>query len=66
LTRFKSLWNWDGQPQTLLSRAFDEKGNTQMLRSKWSASYAPGHLYHCNAIQAFKINPDGSIENVYL
>ncbi len=66
LTRFKLLWNWDGKPQTLLSRAFDEKGNTQMTHAKWSSSYAAGQVYHCNAIQSFKINPDGSINNVQI
>ncbi len=66
LTRFRMLWNWDGKPTTLQSRTIDEKGNTQPTRAKWSRSYGPGQLNHCNAIQSFTINPDGSIANVFI
>lgn len=66
LTRFRLLWNWDGTRTTLQSRAFDEKGNTQPTRAAWSTAYGAGQVYHCNAIQSFLINADGSIGNVFI
>ncbi len=66
LTRFRLLWNWDGGRTILQSRTFDEKGNTQQTREAWSASYGAGQLNHCNAIQSFLINTDGSIANVFI
>lgn len=66
LTRFRLLWNWNGQKTILQSRAVDEKGNTQPSNAKWSAAYAAGQLNHCNAIQSFAINADGSITNVLI
>ncbi|MGH1417931.1 MAG: sulfite dehydrogenase [Hyphomicrobiaceae bacterium] len=66
LTRFRLLWNWDGRRATLQSRTIDTKGNTQPSHADWSASYAAGQLNHCNAIQSFMINTDGSITNVLI
>jgi sulfane dehydrogenase subunit SoxC len=66
LTRFRLLWRWTGEKTVLQSRAVDEKGNTQPTHAKWSVAYAAGQLNHCNAIQSFTINPDGSIANVLI
>ncbi len=64
--RFRMNWTWDGTPTTLLSRATDRAGHRQESRAEWSARYAHGHLYHCNAIQSWQVAADGSITNVYL
>lgn len=64
--RFRMNWTWDGTPATLLSRAADRGGHRQESRAEWSARYAHGHLYHCNAIQSWQVAADGSITNVYL
>lgn len=66
LTRFRIPWQWDGAPTLLQSRATDEKGNTQLRREVWSAQYASGHLYHCNAIQTWGIASNGEVTNVYI
>ena len=64
--RFRMNWTWDGAPATLLSRATDQAGHRQETRAEWSARYAHGQLYHCNAIQSWRIEADGSVTNVYL
>lgn len=64
--RFRADWAWDGTTATLLSRARDSAGRRQELRSEWSARYAHGHLYHCNAIQAWRLDADGTVANVFL
>ena len=66
LTRFRIPWRWDGGAARLMSRAFDEHGNTQPFRAEWVATYSPSNLYHCNAIQTWGIAADGSISNVYV
>ena len=64
--RFRMNWAWDGAPATLLSRATDQTGHRQETRAEWSARFAHGHLYHCNAIQSWRIEADGRVTNVYL
>ena len=66
LTRFRIPWKWDGTPTMLQSRATDDHGNTQLRREVWSAQYAEGQLYHCNAIQTWKIGRNGEVSNVYI
>ena len=66
LTRFRIPWRWDGTPTILQSRATDDKGNTQLRRAVWSAQYAAGELYHCNAIQTWGIGRNGEVSNVYI
>jgi sulfane dehydrogenase subunit SoxC len=65
-TRFRIPWRWNGGPARMMSRAFDEHGNTQPSRDEWVATYSPGTLYHCNFIQVWDIAGDGSISNVYV
>ena len=50
----------------LQSRATDDNGNTQLRREVWSAQYANGQLYHCNAIQTWGIGRNGEVSNVYI
>jgi sulfane dehydrogenase subunit SoxC len=66
LTRFRLAWNWDGRRCTLMSRATDETGEVQPSRSDWAAQYAPGQGYHFNGIQAWGIEADGTVKNVYV
>lgn len=66
LTRFRVPWRWQGQPARLQSRATDEFGNTQPLRSDWMQDYSAGNIYHYNAIQTWDVANDGSIRNVYV
>lgn len=65
LTRFSIPWQWDGSPAILLSRATDEHGRTQPTRKQWKSKYAAHSFNHYNAIQAWKIDRHGKVENTY-
>lgn len=65
LTRFTLPWHWDGAPAELTSRAEDETGAMQPTRTAWKARYAPSNFLHNNAIQAWRITPEGTVENAY-
>jgi sulfane dehydrogenase subunit SoxC len=60
-TRFSMMWNWQGEPAVLLSRATDETGYVQPTRAALLAVRGPGTDYHYNAIRGWRIAPDGSI-----
>ena len=57
---------WLSLPRTLLmSRATDRRGQTQPTREAWLQRYGAQQRYHYNAIQAWKVNEDGTLANVY-
>jgi sulfane dehydrogenase subunit SoxC len=64
-TRFTLPWQWNGRKTTLMSRATDEAGRTQPLRSEWKRKYAMHSFHHYNAIQVWRIGSDGLVENSY-
>jgi sulfane dehydrogenase subunit SoxC len=66
LTRFRIPWHWEGGKSLLLSRASDETGAVQPSRDAWLARYAPGQIYHCNAIQAWQVSPEGGVRAAYV
>jgi len=71
-TRFGFAWDWNGEETVLQSRCTDERGETQPtpaeLAKFWrvepeffrTTGTIPGHF---NAIQPWKINRDGSVQN---
>ncbi|ADW22705.1 MULTISPECIES: sulfite dehydrogenase [Thermus] len=61
--RFKMPWHWDGKEVVLWSRAWDEKGNTQPTREEFFKKWGRNNRYHYNAIQAWRILPDGRVVN---
>jgi len=61
-TRFRKLWNWQGQPATLVSRATDETGYTQPTREDFLAVRGADTRYHFNHLRAWKVSRDGSVE----
>ena len=61
--RFKLPWYWDGKEVVLWSRAWDEKGNTQPTREEFFRRWSRNNRYHYNAIQAWRILPDGRVVN---
>ena len=63
-TRFRFDWTWDGTEITLASRCIDEAGNVQPTRDALIAARGTQSGYHNNAIQGWKIRPDGRVENV--
>lgn len=61
--RFKLPWYWDGREVVLWSRAWDEGGNTQPTREEFFRKWGRNNRYHYNAIQAWRIAPDGRVTN---
>ncbi|HVG05569.1 MAG TPA: sulfite dehydrogenase [Burkholderiaceae bacterium] len=64
LTRFRLDWNWDGAPALLQSRAVDETGHVQPNIQQLRAVRGVRSIYHNNAIQTWRVQPDGEVWNV--
>ncbi|MEZ4702584.1 MAG: sulfite dehydrogenase [Rhodothermales bacterium] len=60
-TRFRHLWQWDGNPATLMSRATDETGYTQPTREVLRTVRGPGTSYHYNNIRAWHVGANGRV-----
>ena len=61
-TRFRRLWNWDGKPTAIMSRAVDETGYVQPTIEQLTAARGPGALgYHTNPVAAWHIGTDGQL-----
>ena len=65
LTRFRLPWRWDGGAVVLKSRAEDDTGNVQPERAKFIAEHGNNAVFHCNAIQAWSVAPNGEVKHVY-
>ncbi len=65
LTRFRMVWQWDGAPCVLLSRAVDSSG-TQPSREALLKRMGQRFFYHYNAIQAWRVGADGQLQNTYV
>jgi sulfane dehydrogenase subunit SoxC len=63
-TRFRFDWTWDGSDTTLASRCIDETGDVQPTRAALVAVRGTQSSYHNNAIQGWRVRPDGAVENV--
>ena len=61
--RFRYPWTWDGKETRLVCRATDSSGYVQPSRDALVAVRGMNSQYHCNAIKAWKVNPDGSVTN---
>lgn len=66
LTRFALEWKWDGSSALIQSRVTDETGYVQPTLTQLKAIRGTNSIYHKNSIQTWKINPDGSVDNVQL
>lgn len=64
-TRFRFPWHWNGQEAILQSRCIDETGYLQPMRQDLVKVRGTNSLYHYNAIQSWKVQPDGRIRNIY-
>jgi sulfane dehydrogenase subunit SoxC len=60
-TRFQRMWNWDGNPAMIMSRAYDDSGYTQPTMAQLKATRGPGTDYHFNSIRAWRIARDGTV-----
>jgi sulfane dehydrogenase subunit SoxC len=69
LTRFNLSWDWnpkDGKPAMLQSRAIDSTGYVQPKYGQLRAVRGTRSIYHNNAIQTWRINASGEVENVHV
>jgi sulfane dehydrogenase subunit SoxC len=55
------MWDWNGRPTTLMSRAVDETGNEQPTRAAFEARRGKGTDYHYNYIRAWNVDRDGRV-----
>lgn len=60
-TRFRLLWEWDGRPATLMSRAVDETGYVQPTYEELVEVRGPVTRYHWNNIRAWTVEEDGRV-----
>jgi sulfane dehydrogenase subunit SoxC len=65
LTRFRLAWKWNGAPAVLKSRATDDTGAIQPTRDALVAAHGTNVLYHYHAIQAWQVEANGEVHNVY-
>ncbi|HEX5817942.1 MAG TPA: sulfite dehydrogenase [Gemmatimonadales bacterium] len=59
--RFQHMWNWDGKPALLLSRATDETGYVQPTRAAFQAARGIGTDFHFNYIRGWRVDRDGAV-----
>lgn len=72
-TRFYIPWHWAGEEAVLQSRCTDEKGQIQPSEAEYAAYWGltrqelygtvQSQLGHCNWMQPWRINRDGSVTN---
>jgi sulfane dehydrogenase subunit SoxC len=60
-TRFVHMWEWDGRPTRIMSRAVDETGYVQPTLAEFRRVRGPGTDYHYNAIRAWDVAADGRV-----
>ncbi|MBI2871689.1 MAG: sulfite dehydrogenase [Chloroflexi bacterium] len=63
-TRFRYPWFWEGQEAIILSRCTDETGYIQPTRNQLLLVRGESN-YHYNGIQAWKIQPSGTVVQTY-
>jgi len=60
-TRFRLMWEWNGGPATLMSRATDQTGYTQPTHAVFEATRGKGTDYHYNYIRTWNVDRDGRV-----
>jgi sulfane dehydrogenase subunit SoxC len=60
-TRFRHLWQWDGRPARLMSRAVDETGYVQPMLADFRRVRGRGTDYHFNHVRAWDVEADGRV-----
>ncbi|MBC5811572.1 MAG: sulfite dehydrogenase [Candidatus Eremiobacteraeota bacterium] len=66
LTRFRIPWTWNGRTAFLQSRAIDETGYVQPTLEQLRAVRGVNAIYNKNAIQTWRVNSDGTVDNVQI
>lgn len=60
-TRFRLLWNWQGEDSLLMSRAVDETGYVQPTLEQLRQARGVATHYHFNNIRAWRVRSDGGV-----
>jgi sulfane dehydrogenase subunit SoxC len=60
-TRFRYMWQWNGAPAVLMSRATDETGYVQPTRAVFESTRGKGTDYHYNYIRAWNVDRTGAL-----
>jgi len=60
-TRFRYLWQWNGESTEIMSRAVDDTGYTQPFLKQIIADRGIGTGYHLNPVTAWQIRKDGQV-----
>jgi sulfane dehydrogenase subunit SoxC len=60
-TRFQYMWNWNGTPATLMSRAYDETGSVQPSLDEFRRVRGKGTDYHFSWIRSWTVAADGTV-----
>ncbi|HJQ56909.1 MAG TPA: sulfite dehydrogenase [Vineibacter sp.] len=66
LTRFRLPWTWDGGSALVQSRAIDETGYVQPTIAQLRQARGVNSIYHKNAVQTWRVNADGTVNNVQI
>jgi sulfane dehydrogenase subunit SoxC len=66
LTRFRMAWQWDGSPAVIMSRAVDDTGAVQPMRTALLAERGGPYRYHYHAVQSWGVTGAGEVRNVYV
>jgi sulfane dehydrogenase subunit SoxC len=59
--RFQHMWEWNGNPTLLMSRAVDETGYVQPTMAQLRTARGPGTDYHFNSIRGWRVARDGAV-----
>lgn len=59
--RFQLMWQWDGEPARIMSRAIDETGYVQPTLAEYTRVRGIGTDYHFNAIRSWDISSNGTV-----
>jgi sulfane dehydrogenase subunit SoxC len=65
-TRFTFPWRWEGGEAILAARCTDDTGYVQPSRVELVEARGVNSNYHCNAIQGWKVQSDGSVVDAAL
>ena len=60
--RFRHLWEWDGRPTEVVSRAHDETGYVQPSFGALRAARGARTRYHQNPVTGWEIGADGAVQ----
>lgn len=66
LTRFSLLYEWDGAPKLLQSRAADDTGYVQPTLAQLRAARGVESIYHKNSVQTWGLSAEGAVRNVQI